>query len=35
MSFSFQPKTESLNWDMMANTDIDQIIKNTDIGQLE
>ena len=35
MSFAFQPKTESLNWDMMAQADINQIIKKTDIGHLE
>ena len=35
MSFSFQQKTETLNWDMVTHADIDQITQNTDITRLE
>lgn len=35
MSFTFKQKTESLNWDMLAEADLDHIIQSTDIAQLE
>ena len=35
MTFAFQPKTESLNWDMMAQADIERIVQHTDIAYLE
>ena len=35
MTFAFQPKSENLNWDMLATADIDSIIQRNDIGQLE
>ena len=35
MSFTFKQKTESLNWDMLAEADLDHIIQTTDITQLE
>ena len=35
MTFAFQPKTENLNWDMMAEADIDRITTRTDVAYLE
>lgn len=35
MTFAFQPKTESLNWDMLATADINRITANTDIAYME
>lgn len=35
MAFSFQPKTESLNWDQMASVDVTRVAQQTDIATLE
>ena len=35
MSFVFSEKTETLNWDMVAEADVNQIMLDTDIPYLE
>jgi len=35
MTFVFTEKTETLNWDMISQTDVNQIIQTTDVAYLE
>ena len=35
MSFCFNPKTERLNWDQLAEADVESIMHNNDISYLE